>query len=82
MMKQVPGCQLVGEKTVGASGNPRPVSLSNGVTVWLPTWQAFFPDGTLLEERGIDPDISVSTDGVDLTKTDPVINQAVELLNK
>ena len=25
MMKQVPGCQLIGQRTAGASGNPRPV---------------------------------------------------------
>ncbi len=82
MMKQVPGCQLIGERTLGASGNPQPVALSNGVTVWLPSWQALFPDGTLLEARGIEPDIHVHSKGVDWTKSDPVIEKARELLKR
>ena len=42
MMKQVSQCTLMGEKSYGSSGNPQPISLSNGVTYstrpgWLHT---------------------------------------------
>ncbi len=36
LMKQVPGCKLVGARSYGSSGNPRPIDLGNGVTVMLP----------------------------------------------
>lgn len=39
MMKQVPGCKLVGENSYGGSGNPKPTDLGNGVTVFLPSWK-------------------------------------------
>ena len=35
MMKQVSQCTLMGEKSYGSSGNPQPISLSNGVTVFF-----------------------------------------------
>jgi hypothetical protein len=46
MMKQVPDCVLVGGKSYGSSGNPKPYDLGNGVEVWIPSWKALRPDGT------------------------------------
>jgi hypothetical protein len=40
MTKQVPGCKLVGGKSYGSSGNPKPTDLGNEVTVFLPSWKA------------------------------------------
>lgn len=57
MMKHGGHATLVGETTGGSSGNPRPVELANGVTVFLPSWQDYLPDGTLLEGKGIAPDM-------------------------
>ena len=44
MMKQTPHCTLMGERSYGSSGNPRPVPLANGVSLFLPSWTAIAPD--------------------------------------
>jgi C-terminal processing protease CtpA/Prc len=80
MMHEIPGCKLIGEKSYGSSGNPKPVELENGVTVLLPSWKDTLPDGTLLEGKGIEPDITVPADADMLMKRDPVLNAALQLL--
>jgi len=50
---------LIGQTTGGSSGNPKPHDLGIGVTVVLPSWRDYLPDGTMLEGRGIEPDIRV-----------------------
>jgi C-terminal processing protease CtpA/Prc len=82
MMKQVPGCKLVGERSVGASGNPQPHLLANGVSVYLPSWKAMLPDGTEFETRGITPDIEVKTSQEDFAQSDPVLQAAVKALRQ
>ncbi|MBN2445713.1 MAG: Ig-like domain-containing protein [Phycisphaerae bacterium] len=77
MMKQVPGCKLVGEASYGASGNPRPVVLPNNVTVFLPSWKSMTPDGKEIECVGIEPDIPVKTDEKDSQQRDPVLDAAL-----
>lgn len=79
MMKQVPGCKLVGEKSFGSSGNPRPYELGNDVVVYLPSWKDLRPDGTCFEGEGIAPDIAVSysRDG----RSDAVLEAARKLLH-
>jgi len=57
MMKHGAGAALVGAATFGSSGNPREVELGNGVRVRLPTWEDMLPDGTVLEGRGVAPDV-------------------------
>ena len=79
MMKQVPQCTLMGEKSYGSSGNPQPISLSNGVTVFLPSWVAFTPDGDPFEEKGLSPDVHVAF-STDTTGEDPLINAALDFL--
>ena len=80
MMKQVPGCVLVGEPTQGSSGNPKPHDLGNGVTVYLPSWKAMLPDGTCFEGKGIQPDILVKAQPKQITTKDPIIEAALEVL--
>lgn len=80
MMKQVPGCVLVGEPTQGSSGNPQPYDLGNGVTVFLPCWKAMRPDGTCFEGIGIQPNILVKVRPDQITTTDPVIDAALKEL--
>jgi hypothetical protein len=82
MMKQVPGCVLVGEPTQGSSGNPQPYDLGNGVTVFLPCWKDMLPDGTCFEGIGIRPDILVKVRPDQITTTDPVIEAARMALTK
>jgi hypothetical protein len=59
MMRGDPQCRTFGARLCGSSGNPRPHDLGAGISVLLPSWQDDFPDGTLLEGRGIEPDVPV-----------------------
>lgn len=82
MMKQVPGCKLVGARSYGSSGNPKPVDLGNGVTVYLPSWKALRPDGMCFEGQGIAPDFAVKVTPVELEAADPVLQAAVLLVGR
>ena len=82
MMKQVPGCKLIGQKSYGSSGNPKPYELGNGVTVYLPSWKAMRPDGTCFEGEGIKPDIAVKTPPMQLPNRDPVLEAALKFLRE
>lgn len=82
MMKQVPGCILVGQTTQGSSGNPQPHDLGNGVTVYLPSWQAMLPDGTCFEGKGIKPDITVNAGPEQFKHDDLVLAEALKQLRK
>lgn len=80
LMMRAAGAKLVGEKTLGASGNPQPVDLGNGVTVYLPSWRAYQADGNPLEGVGITPDVEVATNAEDLEAKDPVLDAAVSVV--
>ncbi|MBN1392662.1 MAG: Ig-like domain-containing protein [Sedimentisphaerales bacterium] len=80
MMKQVPGCKLIGEKSYGSSGNPKPTELGNGVTVYLPSWKDLRPDGTCFEGEGIAPDILIKMTEQELRSRDAVIETALKWL--
>jgi RNA polymerase sigma-70 factor (ECF subfamily) len=80
MMKQVPGCRLVGARSYGSSGNPKPHDLGNGVTVYLPSWQDLMPDGKLLEGVGVEPDAAVPARAGDFARGDPVLEAALRVL--
>ncbi len=82
MMKQVPGCKLVGENSYGSSGNPKAATLSNGVTVYLPSWKSMTPGGELFEGVGIAPDIEVKMTATDFMSRDPVLDAALKLLRQ
>jgi C-terminal processing protease CtpA/Prc len=80
MMKQVPGCKLFGLPSAGASGNPHPVELANGVTVFLSRWQDLRPDGTCFEGEGIAPDVTIKSEPKDFLTADPVLSAALDHL--
>jgi hypothetical protein len=82
MMKQVPGCQLIGQRSYGSSGNPRPVDLGNGVTAFVPSWRDFLPDGTEIEGKGIAPDIEVKATARQFADDDPVLKAALMFMHK
>ncbi|MBN2584189.1 MAG: hypothetical protein JXL80_14095, partial [Planctomycetes bacterium] len=82
MMKHGAGATLVGQTSYGSSGNPKPSALGNGVTVFLPSWRDLLPDGTLLEGKGITPDVAVETTPEALTRSDAVLEAALKLLRK
>ncbi|HEY7089870.1 MAG TPA: S41 family peptidase [Tepidisphaeraceae bacterium] len=79
MMKSA-GAKLVGEKTYGSSGNPKPVELENGVTVFLPSWKDMKADGTSFEGEGIAPDIEVKAAADDFKTKDPVLEAGIKEL--
>ncbi|MEZ6069104.1 MAG: S41 family peptidase [Pirellulales bacterium] len=78
MMKSLDHVTLVGQATRGASGNPQPVTLSNGVEVWFSRWISLEPDGTPIEGRGVEPAVEVEHEG----PGDPTFERAVELLHE
>lgn len=80
MMKQVPQCKLFGERSYGASGNPRPHGLPNGVVVYLPAWKSLTPTGESFEGRGLEPDVIVVSKPGDFAEGDPVLSRAVDWL--
>ena len=78
MMKCFPHVTMIGQNTRGASGNPAPITLPNGVDVWYSRWMSLLPDGTPIEDVGIEPDIRVKHEG----KGDPTFERAIEHLKK
>lgn len=76
MLKVLPQVTLVGQPTRGASGNPAPVHLPNGLRVWYSRWVSMLPDGTATETRGIPPDILINPDG----PNDSTFRAAIKLL--
>lgn len=59
LMMKAAGATLIGASSFGSSGNPKPHLLSNGVTIYLPSWRAYQLQGSLIEGKGIDPDIVI-----------------------
>jgi hypothetical protein len=80
MMKQVPDAIVVGARSQGSSGNPKPHDLENGVTLFLPSWKDLTPDGQELEGVGIAPDVEVKASPSAFQNDDPVIKAALEKL--
>jgi len=80
MMKQVTDCKLIGEKSYGSSGNPKPYNLGNGVTVWLPSWKALTNDGSCFEGQGIEPDLTIRANERQFKEKDPVLESAIRYL--
>lgn len=78
MLAALPNATLIGQPTRGASGNPQPLELPNGVVAYFSRWQSLRPDGTPIEGRGVEPDVTVAHDG----PGDPTFAKAVELLNE
>jgi hypothetical protein len=75
-MRVLPTVTLVGQPTRGASGNPQPVDLPNGVQVWFSRWVDMLPDGTVTEGKGVPPDVLVKHEG----EGDPTFRAALEVL--
>lgn len=63
MIKALPTGVLLGQPTRGASGNPRPIDLPNGVSVHYSRWMNLLPDGTPIEGRGVAPHVTVEHAG-------------------
>jgi hypothetical protein len=57
MMTGDPEVTTMGDHTCGSSGNPEIVNLPLEMTVSVPQWIDYLPDGTPLDERGFQPQI-------------------------
>jgi hypothetical protein len=57
MMTGDPQVTTMGDHTCGSSGNPLMVKLPLEMTVSVPQWIDYLPDGTPLDERGFQPQI-------------------------
>lgn len=83
MMKCLPHVTLVGKRTRGASGNPRPVQLGEtGIAVWFSRWVDLLPDGTPIEGVGIAPAIEVAAPAADYQQKDPTLEKGLEVLRQ
>lgn len=80
MMRHGAKAKLIGAKSGGSSGNPKPYDLGNGVTVMLSSWKNTFPDGSTLEGVGITPDVAVETNAAELATDDAVLRRAMKVL--
>jgi carboxyl-terminal processing protease len=63
MMKAMPHVVLMGQPTRGACGGPEPLALPIGVTVQYPRRIPLLPDGTVVDGRGVAPDVPVEHEG-------------------
>lgn len=80
MLRQGRNVKLIGAASFGSSGNPKPHLLENGVELYVPSWQAMRPDGSVFEGEGIAPDIIVEARPGEFKKGDPVLQRALSYL--
>jgi hypothetical protein len=73
MIKALPQGKLLGQPTRGASGNPQPVALPNGVTVRYSTWLPLDMEGWPFEGRGIEPAARIDDDPTGVKGLDAAI---------
>ena len=73
----------MGDHTCGSSGNPRMLNLPLDITVSLPRWIDYLPDGTPLDERGFEPHVKFEpTPGAYEGNRDDLLTAAVERMRK
>lgn len=82
MMRYGAGAKLIGQATGGSSGRPVPHPLGNGVTVYLSSWEDHLPDGTMLQNHGVQPDVTVTTTPQELNNSDPALDAALKALDE
>lgn len=57
MMTGATNVTTMGAPTAGSSGNPQELRLPLDISVRMPAWITYLPDGSPLDERGIQPQI-------------------------
>jgi hypothetical protein len=57
MMSGDPEVTIMGDHTCGSSGNPKIVQLPMDMTVSVPRWIDYLPDGSPIDERGFQPQV-------------------------
>jgi carboxyl-terminal processing protease len=77
-LKDIKGAKLVGETTFGKGTIQEPLDLENGAGIHITIARWLTPNGTWIDEKGLEPDVVVEDD----TKTteDEQLQKAIELL--
>lgn len=72
----------IGTNTYGAFSDIYSYQLPNGISAWLSYQQYYSMDDTLLEDKGVQPDIWLENTWEEvLQEKDPLLNKAIEILN-
>lgn len=82
MMRACPNVALIGDKTRGASGNPRLFSLSNGVGYSVSSWIAYTDAMVVIEDNGILPDIAIPAENSVDADHDYLLERAIRFLSE
>jgi hypothetical protein len=82
MLAVCPDVTSVGDRTCGSSGRPQRVDLPGGIAVNVPTWNDMTPDGTPIEDAGVQPEVPVKAAPDAFDSKDPVMEAALALLRK
>ncbi len=83
MFKVCPNVRLVGDRTAGASANPRRLQPGCTLSVNMPRWLALDADGKPFEEVGIQPDVPARfPEKAFRGDRDPVLDRALEVLRE
>lgn len=83
MMSGDPNALIMGDHTCGSSGNPEIIKLPLNMTVSVPRWIDYLPDGTPLDERGFQPQVKFEpTPGAFDGNRDDLLTAALERLRK
>ena len=77
-MRELPNVRVLGDTTIGASGNPVRFDLGEGWQYSVPRWIAYTADRKVIEWNGIAPDEVVPWSADDFArKYDPVLERAL-----
>lgn len=83
MMMGDPDLVTMGDHTCGSSGNPKIIHLPLDMTVSVPQWIDYLPDGTVLDEHGFQPQVPFkATSGAFTGDQDDLLEAALERLRK
>ena len=83
MMSGDPDAVIMGDHTCGSSGNPEIIKLPLNMTVSVPRWIDYLPDGTPIDERGFQPKVKFEpAPGAFEDKRDDLLTAALERLRK
>jgi hypothetical protein len=83
MMSGATNVTIMGDHTCGSSGNPEMVNLPLEMTVSVPRWIDYLPDGTPLDERGFQPQVPFKpSSGAFEGRRDDLLTAALERLRR
>ena len=77
-MGQLPNVTLAGDRTAGSTANPGTFPLAGGWSYTVSRWIEYTPDGQVIEDNGLAPDVSVPATAADFASgRDPVLDWAL-----